>query len=119
MIRPRRVAVASPQTRLAMARRRTGLRVDPPHLAPADVAMARRIHRAQLRRALVAVGLLAAGIVGLPVLLATFPALDHVHFLGLPVSWLSVAVLPFPALALLAWWQLRRAEGVEHREQRR
>jgi hypothetical protein len=117
VIRSRRVAVASPQTRLAMARRRTGLRVEPPHLAPAEVALARRIHHAQLRRALVAVGLLAAGIVGLPVLLAAFPALDHVRVLGLPLSWLSVAVLPFPLLALLAWWQLRGAERVERREQ--
>jgi cytochrome oxidase assembly protein ShyY1 len=29
------------------------------------------------------------------------------------VSWLAVAVLPYPALVLLARWQLRRAEQVE------
>jgi cytochrome oxidase assembly protein ShyY1 len=29
------------------------------------------------------------------------------------VAWLAVAVLPYPFLALLAWWQLRRAEKTE------
>lgn len=113
MTRQRRVAVASPQTRLALARRRTGVRADLPHLAPADLERARRMHRAQLRRALVAVALLAALIIGLPALLAVLPWLDEVRIAGVPVSWLAVAVLPYPALVLLARWQLRRAEQVE------
>jgi hypothetical protein len=96
-----------------MARRRTGVRAELPHLAPADLERARRIHRAQLRRAVGAVGLLAVLIIGLPVLLAAFPALDGVRVAGVPVSWLAVAVLPYPALVLLARWQLRRAEQVE------
>jgi len=119
MTRQRRVAVASPQTRLALARRRTGVRADLPHLphlphlAPADLERARRMHRAQLRRALVAVALLAALIIGLPALLAVLPWLDEVRIAGVAVSWLAVAVLPYPALVLLARWQLRRAEQVE------
>ena len=32
---------------------------------------------------------------------------------GVPLSWLAVAVLPWPVLAGLAWWQLRRAERAE------
>jgi hypothetical protein len=42
-----------------------------------------------------------------------FPGLDEIRLLGIPVSWLSLAVLPYPALALLAGWQLRRAERAE------
>jgi hypothetical protein len=41
------------------------------------------------------------------------PALDDVRLLDVPVSWLAVAVLPWPVLAGLAWWQLRRAEAIE------
>jgi sterol desaturase/sphingolipid hydroxylase (fatty acid hydroxylase superfamily) len=113
MTRQRRVAVTSPQTRLALARRRTGAPAVPPHLAPADVERARRLHRRQLRYALGALALLAALLLGLPLLLAAVPELDTVRLAGVPVSWLAVAVLPYPLLALLAGWQLRRAERAE------
>jgi hypothetical protein len=107
--------VTSPQTRLALAGRRGGAAAAHPHLAPADAERARRIHRAQLRQAVMVLGLLGALLFGLPLLLAAAPALDHVRLLGVPVSWLAVAVLPFPVLALLARWQLRRAERAERR----
>ena len=109
----RRVAVTSPQTRVALAGRRSGAPFVPPHLAPADAERARRIHRRQLRYALTALAMLAALLLGLPLVLAGAPALDGVRFVGIPVSWLAVAVLPFPLLALLAGWQLRKAERAE------
>ena len=46
-------------------------------------------------------------------LLHLVPALDDVRLLDLPISWLAVAVLPWPVLTGLAWWQLRRAERAE------
>jgi hypothetical protein len=58
-------------------------------------------------------GLLGALLLGLPLVLAAIPALDTVRLAGIPVSWLAVAVLPFPLMALLAGWQLRKAERVE------
>jgi hypothetical protein len=109
----RRVAVTSPQTRLALAGRRVGVPPVPPHLAPADAERARRIHRRQLRYAVSVLAALAALLLGLPLVLAAFPGLDGVRLLGVPVSWIAVAVLPFPVLALLAQWQLRRAERTE------
>jgi hypothetical protein len=113
MRQQRRVAVTSPQTRLALAGRRTGTPAAPPHLAPADAERARRIHRRQLRYALTSLGMLGVLLVGLPLLLAGIPALDAVRLAGIPVSWLAVAVLPYPLLVLLAHWQLRRAERAE------
>lgn len=110
--------MASPQTRLAMARRRI-VRADPPHLAPADLERARRIHHVQLRRALATVGLLALLIIGLPVVLSLFPELDGVRLVGVPVSWLAVAVLPYIVLVLLAGWQLRRSERAEQQPRER
>ena len=112
MSRRKRVAVASPQTRLAMARR-SAVRAEPPHLARAELERARRIHRAQLRTALVALGLLGVLVVGLPLLLAALPGLDGVRLLGIRVDWLVVGVLPYAALVALAVTQLRRAERIE------
>jgi hypothetical protein len=114
--KPRRVAVTSPQTRLALAGRRTGTPAVPPPLPPAVVERARRIRRRQLRLALGVLALLALLLLGLPVALAAAPELDEVRLAGIPVSWLAVAVLPYPALALLAAWQLRRAERAERPE---
>jgi hypothetical protein len=113
MRQQRRVAVTSPETRLALAGRRTGAPFVPPHLAPVDAERARRIHRRQLRYALTVLGLLSALLLGLPLVLAGAPGLDTVRLAGIPVSWLAVAVLPFPLLALLAGWQLRKAERAE------
>ncbi len=109
---PRRVAVTSPQTRVALAGRH-GPPVRAPRLTAAELERAEEIRRRQLRRAVTA--LLAGGafLVGLPLLLDLVPALDDVRLLGVPVSWLAVAVLPWPVLAGLAWWQLRRAEDAE------
>jgi hypothetical protein len=111
--RPRRVAVTSPQTRLALSARRSGAAAVPPHLSAGEAERARRIHRHQLRHALGALGLLGALLLGLPLLLAALPELDAVRLAGVPVSWLAVAVLPYPLLVALARWQLRRAERAE------
>jgi hypothetical protein len=108
-----RVSVTSPQTRLALAGRRSGAPAAPPHLAPAEAERARRIHRRQLRGALVVLALLGALLLGLPLLLSALPELDGVRLGGVPVSWLAVAVLPYPLLVGLARWQLRRAERTE------
>jgi hypothetical protein len=109
---PRRVAVTSPQTRVALGGRR-GPPARAPKLGPAELQRAEEIRRLQLRRAVTALVAGAAFLVGLPLLLDLAPALDRVRLLGVPVSWLAVAVLPWPVLAGLAWWQLRRAEAAE------
>jgi hypothetical protein len=115
--RPRRVAVTSPQTRLALAGQRTGTPAAPPPLAAATVEQARQVRRRQLGQALRVLGLLALLLLGLPLLLAAAPGLDAVRLAGIPLSWLAVAVLPYPLLALLAGWQLRRAERAEQVDQ--
>jgi hypothetical protein len=108
-----RVSVTSPQTRLALAGRRSGAAAAPPHLAPAEAERARRIHRRQLHSAAAVLALLFLLLLGLPLLLSVLPELDHVRLAGIPVSWLAVAVLPYPLLVGLARWQLHRAERAE------
>ena len=112
---PRRVTVASPQTRLAMVRR-SAVRTESPHLGRADLERARRIRRVQLRAALGALALLTVVVVGLPLLLAALPELDDVRVAGIRISWLAVAVLPYGALVAIAVVQLRRAERIERRD---
>ena len=110
---PRRVAVTSPQTRIALAGRRGPL-VRAPRLTADELERAERVRGRQLSRAITALLAVAAFLVGVPVLLDLLPQLDDVRLLGIPVSWLAVAVLPWPVLTGLAWWQLRRAENVEN-----
>lgn len=109
----KRVAVMSPQTRLAHSRRRARGQWRVPKLDTAGEARAAELHRRQLKLAVAPLALLFAGILGLPLVFALFPALDTIRLLGIPISWLALAVLPYPALTLLAGWQLRRAERTE------
>lgn len=109
----RRVAVTSPQTRLAHARRRSRGRWRTPTLDQADAERAIALFRIQRKRAVVAVLWLFALVLLLPVVFAVWPMLDHVRLFDIPVSWLAVVVIPFPAMVLLAGWQLRRAEKPE------
>lgn len=113
MSRIRRVAVTSPQTRLAHARRRSRGRWRQPRLPAGDTQRAAALYTAQRRRGIPALLLMFALLLGLPGVFALFPALDTVRLLGIPLSWLMLAVLPYPAMALLARWQLRRAERIE------
>jgi hypothetical protein len=109
------VAVTSPQTRVALGGRR-GPPARAPRLAATELERAEAVRRRQLRRAVTALLAGAAFLVGLPLLLDLAPGLDAVRLLGVPVSWLAVAVLPWPVLAGLAWWQLHRAESAESAE---
>lgn len=109
----RRVAVTSPQTRLAHARRRAPTAWRPPTLDPAAAERAMGIYTRQRRLAVAPILALFAVLLGIPVLLSLFPALDDLRLVGIPLSWLAMAALPYPAMIALARWQLLRAERAE------
>ncbi|OQO89474.1 hypothetical protein B1813_21295 [Saccharomonospora piscinae] len=109
----RRVAVTSPQTRLAHARRRYRGPWRPTTLDPAEAPLAVALYRRQRRLAATALGVACALVFGLPLLLAVLPSLDRLRVFDVPVSWLAVMVLPFPAMVGLAFWHLRRVEREE------
>ncbi|MEC3956876.1 hypothetical protein VMT65_27825 [Nocardia sp. CDC153] len=102
----------SPQTRLAqdLGRRRVRRPVSP---TVADPERALRNYRAQRRRAIPVLGLLALLLIGIPVAITVFPALDEVRVADVPVSWVMLWLLPYPAFSMLGGWHLRRAEAVE------
>ncbi|GAA1231313.1 hypothetical protein GCM10009676_12840 [Prauserella halophila] len=111
----RRVAVTSPQTRLAHARRRYRGPWRPATLDPAEMPRAIALHRAGRKRAVSALAALGVLIVGLPLSLSLslWPGLDEVRVAGVPLSWAAIVVVPFPAMVAVAFWQLHRAEQAE------
>jgi hypothetical protein len=110
---PKRVAVMSPQTRVAHARRTLRRRWRAPRLEPGEAERAKALYRAQRRLGAWTLLALFVLLFGLPVVFAVVSTLDEVRLLDVPVSWLLLVVVPFPAMALLARWQLRRAERPE------
>ena len=116
MTKVRRVAVTSPQTRLAHARRRTHRRWRASRLDQADTERAIALYRAQRVPGMVSLAQMALLLVGLPVAFTLWTGLDNVRLFGIPLSWLMLSAVPFPFMVLLATWQLRRAEQIEHSE---
>lgn len=86
-----------------------------PRLRAADAERAAVLYRVQRRRGLPALAAMFALVLGLPVVFAVAPGLDSVRLWGIPLSWLMIVVLPYPVMAALARWQLRRAEKAEDR----
>jgi O-antigen/teichoic acid export membrane protein len=107
------VTVTSPQTAVVLTAGRGGVAAAPRRLTSDERARAERIRRAQLRIAVVTLLGGALLLVGLPVLLDALPVLLTMRLYDVPVAWLAVGVLPYPALALLGRRQLRRAEEAE------
>lgn len=109
----RRVAVTSPQTRLAHARRRYRGPWRPTTLDPSEAPRAVALYRTGRRHAIATLAGLGALIFGLPLLLSLWPALDEIHVAGVPSSWAAIVLVPFPVLVALAFGHLRRAERLE------
>lgn len=107
--------MTSPQTRLARSRGRERGRWRVPRLDPAGAERAAALYRSQRTQGLAALVLVLVLLIGLPLLFTAWPGLDGVRLLDIPLSWLLLAVLPYPAMALLAFWQLLRAERIERR----
>ena len=110
---PRRVVVTSPRT--SAVRRppgRSALRA----LDEQDLVgelLVRSLVRAQLTLALRLLTVLAVLLGGLPLLFTLLPATRDVQLLGLPLPWLTLGVLVYPALVLGGAVHLRLAERHE------
>lgn len=110
---PKRVVVTSPRT--AAARRppgRSALRAldEQDHIGE---LLVRSLVRAQLLLALKLLTVLGVLLGGLPLLFALAPGTRGVVLLGLPLPWLVLGVLVYPALVLGGWVHLRLAERQE------
>ncbi|MFW5472658.1 hypothetical protein ACOCJ5_05050 [Knoellia sp. CPCC 206450] len=71
------------------------------------------LRRAQLRLGLTVLGLMALALGGFPILLALLPATRSMSIGGLPLAWVVLGVLVYPAAWLLARGYVRQAERIE------
>lgn len=111
--RSRRVAVSHPRTRAA---RRSGGYVPRGELramTPIGALYLRSLIRSQLRLSFVVLAGLGLAIGLLPVLAVVSPKVVHVRVLGLPLPWLVLGVLVFPAMVGAAAWYVRAVERTE------
>jgi hypothetical protein len=67
----------------------------------------------QLRLALVVLGAVTVLVGGLPALFALAPGLREVDVLGLPLPWVLLGGLVYPALIALGWFYVHQAERTE------
>jgi hypothetical protein len=74
----------------------------------------RSLMRSQLRLAFVVLAVLILTLGALPLVFATVPASREAHLLGLPLPWLLLGVLVYPAMLGLGWFYVRQAERNEH-----
>ena len=110
---PKRVAVTSPRT--AAVRRPPGRAALQALDAQDRVGelLVRSLVRAQLLLALRLLTVLAVLLGGLPLLFAVVPSTRDVEVLGLPLPWLVLGVLVYPALVVGGAVHLRLAERHE------
>lgn len=73
----------------------------------------RGLMRAQFRLAATIIAMGVVGLGGLPLLFFLFPATGEARFLWVPISWLLIAVLIYPATFLIAVHYVRRSTRIE------
>ena len=74
----------------------------------------RSLMRSQLRLAFVVLAVLILTLGALPLVFAVVPESREAHLLGLPLPWLLLGVLVYPAMLGLGWFYVRQAESNEH-----
>lgn len=73
----------------------------------------RALVQSQLRQAVLICLATLLGLIGIALAFAARPALGHTRLFGLPLAWLVLGVLVYPAMIGLAWLAVRRAERTE------
>jgi hypothetical protein len=111
---PKRVRITSPRTTAGRPRRVVVTEEIDAQTALGEVYL-RSLMRSQLRLAVGTLGMLAVTLGGLPLLFAAAPATRHWDLLGVPLPWLTLGFLVYPALIGAGWWYVRQAERTEAR----
>lgn len=109
-----RVRVTSSRRGAAAARRRSSARDLAEQTGVGELYL-QGLLRAQLRLALTVLGIAASVLLGLPLLFALVPESRSWQVAGLPVPWVVLGVLLYPAMIGLAAWFDRHAGRLERR----
>ncbi|GIH99335.1 hypothetical protein [Planobispora takensis] len=110
--KPRREVVTSPRTMAARHLRYTASREIDEQTRLGEVYM-RSLVRTQFRLAMFVCTVLGCVVGGLPLLFLLVPQLREVRMLGIPLPWVVLAGLIYPAFVLGAWLYVRQAERNE------
>lgn len=110
--RPRREVVTSPRT-TAARRPRYPVTMEIDEQTRLGEVYMRSLVRTQFRLALFVCAVLGCVVGGLPLLFMLVPGLREVRVLGLPVPWVVLAGLIYPAFVAGAWLYVRQAERNE------
>ncbi|MFJ2030076.1 hypothetical protein [Streptosporangium sp. NPDC087985] len=110
--RPRREVVTSPRTTATRHPRYPVTREIDEQTRLGEVYMGSLI-RTQFRLALFVCTVLGCVVGGLPVLFLLVPELREVGLLGIPLPWVVLAGLIYPAFVIGAWLYVRQAERNE------
>jgi hypothetical protein len=111
---PKRVRITSPRTTAGRPRRVVVTEEIDAQTALGEVYL-RSLMRSQLRLAVGTLGMLMVTLGGLPLLFAAAPGTRHWDLLGVPLPWLALGFLVYPALIGAGWWYVRQAERTEAR----
>lgn len=109
---PRRVRVTSPRHGAARRHHVAVTREIDAQTGLGEVYM-RSLIATQIRVGLLVLGVVAVLIGGLPAMFALLPGLARVQALGIPLPWLLLGGLVYPALVTLGWFYVRHAERIE------
>lgn len=109
---PRRQVVTSPRTTATRRRRYPVTREIDEQTRLGEVYI-RSLVKAQFRLALFVCSVLACVVLGLPLLFLLVPAIGKVGLAGIPLPWLVLAGLIYPAFVGVAWLYVRQAERNE------
>jgi hypothetical protein len=112
--RPRRQIVTSPRTTAATRPRYPVTREIDEQTRLGEVYM-RSLVRTQFRLALFVCTVLGCLVGGLPLLFLLVPDLRDVRLAGLPLPWVVLAGVIYPAFVAGAWLYVRQAERNERR----
>ncbi len=110
----KRVRITSPRTTARRPRRVVVIEEIDAQTAVGEVYL-RSLMRSQLRLAVGVLSLLAVTLGGLPLLFAAAPVTRQWELLGVPLPWLALGLLVYPALIGTGWWYVRQAERTEAR----
>ncbi|MEV7968796.1 hypothetical protein AB0O34_22835 [Sphaerisporangium sp. NPDC088356] len=110
--RPKREVVTSPRT-TAARRPRYPVTMEIDEQTRLGEVYMRSLIRTQFRLALFVCTVLGCVIGGLPLLFLLVPGLREVRLFGLPLPWVVLAGLIYPAFVAGAWLYVRQAERNE------
>ncbi len=110
--RPRREVISAPR-RDVRRRARRSVAEDIDQQTRVGALYLRALIRAQLRLGVATVAMVVVPLAALPLIFALVPGVRGLQVGPLPLWWLLLGVLVYPAILAVGWWYVRAAERTE------